>query len=1338
MMRRVFGIAVVALLLTPMAAFCQYDPPDGGEDLEDLFSALLLAEAGPLLGQEGPQADTLNPAVSALVQRTTFDAGYVALVGLDPADGWQGHVANFGMILPTRGAVISGSAHLLMMPLPGMEWGTSVAIHGSAAKELYPGWLAGIGLRLIGGGLDRFDVGAALDLGMVRQAAASGRLRNLEWGIAFRNLGKWYSPSTTNSALTSPFTLAGGIAFDAISTEWLTLRTSASLTVPGFRNARLGLSARATLFDVVSFHGGWKIDARQLIESGISARSLIPSFGLSVTFRTSLGEEGFAAERGWTQTEVMTSASAAPLYNGVWGFGAGLNAPLGIIDTVGPAIEVDYDDIEYISPNNDGTQDALVVPITITDERFVVRWRFEVADANGTVVRTIANKDERPENAGFQSFVDRVTAVSAGVAIPPEIRWDGTSDDGSLVDDGEYRFSVSALDDNGNSSVSALFPVVVDATAPEVAVAQPASDERIFSPNDDGNKDVITIAQTGSSEDEWLATVTNASGAVVRSYTWRSAAPLDLVWDGRNDDGRVVADGLYRYQIRATDRGGNRAAASLANIIVNTESTPVSVSISTGRFSPNGDGALDTVTITPEVPNTVGIVEWSLVVRTAAGETVRAHTFREEPPEAVVFDGRDEDGEVIPEGQYFAELEVAYRNGNHPSAQSAVFEVDVTPPLADARIDRDLFSPNNDGNLDTITIFNEASREERWYGRITNSDGVAVRTFTWLDVPEQRVVWGGRQDDGRLSVDGRYFYTLESTDGAGNRGATTPIPFVIDTSDADVAVRAEFEAFSPNADGVRDLQRFFPRVERELQVASYVLSVESETGEVVRSFEGRGEISGSVTWDGTRSNGRHVADGRYRGVVNVTFSNGVLTDAQTALFEVDTVPPTIELTSEYLLFSPDGDGNRDVLRIEQSSSDEEQWSGRIRSSSGETVKELIWTGTTRSIEWAGTDEAGNAVADGSYQYSVTSSDRAGNEATGVLSGIVVDTRIPRLFVTASADGISPNDDDIRDSMSFELYTSMLDGASGWTLTIRSTDGLVVREFDGASLEASRTIDWDGRDGRGNVREGVFVGEYVVEYEKGNRATARSGEVRVDISPPAASVELTPLPFSPDNDGVDDDLAIRLSIEDESEIQGWRFEILDRNRRFFNEFSGRGMPASEIIWDGRASDGELVISAEDYPYVLTVGDELGNITTAEGLIPVDILVIRVGDRLLVQISNITFAPNSPSLVLDPNDERGAKNLAILERLAVIFEKYDSYNIRIEGHAVNVSGTEREEREELQPLSLARAQAVMDAMVEAGISARRISVVGRGGIEPVVPHTDLENRWKNRRVEFVLIR
>jgi flagellar hook assembly protein FlgD/outer membrane protein OmpA-like peptidoglycan-associated protein len=1341
MRRNRISVLICLGLCIQVLAFGQYAPIDGAEDFTDLFSPVLLAEGAPVSFGEGPQTDVLNPATSGLVQRTTLDASYVALTGFGDSAlgaGWQGHVVNLGIVSPTRAAVFSGSFHVVSSALVGMPIGTSAWLHASAAKELYPGWLVGAGLRFGGGNGDTFDVGAAIDLGMLRLAGTLGPFEDFTWGFALQNFGKWYKPVAASGPLPSAFTPAGGLSFTAYRNEWLQVQTSGSLSAPGFQNLRAGLTGRVTLFDVVSLHAGWKVDLRQIIDPAIATRSFIPSFGISANFRTGLGEEGFAADRGWTETELKTQAGAAPLYNDVWAIGAGVNAPLGIIDRIGPEVEITYPKTENISPNNDGTSDALTVPLTIQDERFVMSWRFEVIDSDGAVVRTIRNKDDRPENAGFQSIVDRLLDVRTGIQIPESIRWNGVTDDGEIAPDGEYTFRVVAEDDNGNLGVSDVPSVVVDSTPPEITILAVADRDRIFSPNGDGNKDVFTIGQTGTSETLWRAEIVNSLGTSVRSFTWADSPPRDVQWDGRSENGEALPDGVYRYRVSSVDAAGNSARGEIANIIMNTEVTPVSVAIGSSFFSPNGDGSMDTVTLRPSVPITVGISDWELVVTDAQGRSVRRYGDTQVAPSPVVFEGLSDSQTLVNEGSYHAVLTVRYVNGNAPSAASPEFVVDLTHPVVAVQSDNALISPNGDGKLDTVTFFQETSREERWIGTVSNESGAVVRQVVWPTLADQQVTWNGRQDDGRLAGDGTYFYVLESTDRAGNRVSSTPIQIVVDTSDAEIGVRAEFEAFSPNADNVRDRQRLFVRVDREGDVASYDVTVLDTSGGTVRRFEGRNAVQPSVTWDGTQANGRRAPDGLYQARLTVRFANGIEISAGTGEFVVDTAEPSVTVTVPYLLFSPDGDGERETIRIVQASSVEEAWTGSIRDESGGLIREYFWAGTVVPIEWDGTDTAGNTAADGTYHYQVSATDRAGNSKTGGVSDIVVDTREPRLFVTSSTSAFSPDDDGVRDDLSFDMYANLLDGATGWRLTIKTAAGLVVKEYSGTDVVDSRTIDWDGRDGRGQLREGLFTAEFAIEYEKGNRPVASTGQFRVDVSDPIVRLSLEPVPFSPDNDDVDDDLEISIDVADQSPIRAWRLEIFDRNNRFFNEFSGLGMPAARLIWDGRAADGELVISAEDYPYRFTVSDELGNTTVQEGVIPVDILVIRDGDRLKVQISSITFAPNSPQLIIDPADERGAKNRAILLRLAEIFEKYASYSIRIEGHAVNISGTETEERTELAPLSLSRAQSVKDAMVELGISERRVSVVGLGGTEPLVPHDDLDNRWKNRRVEFVLIR
>jgi hypothetical protein len=94
--------------------------------------------------------------------------------------------------------------------------------------------------------------------------------------------------------------------------------------------------------------------------------------------------------------------------------------------------------------------------------------------------------------------------------------------------------------------------------------------------------------------------------------TYTNASPASLAWDGRDDVGARCPDGVYGYRISATDRAGNSAFASLENIILNTEETPIKLSIDRSYFSPSpGGGVLNLI---PDVPNTNGIETWSLEI----------------------------------------------------------------------------------------------------------------------------------------------------------------------------------------------------------------------------------------------------------------------------------------------------------------------------------------------------------------------------------------------------------------------------------------------------------------------------------------------------------------------------------------------------------------------------------------------------------------------------------------------------------------------------------------------------------------------------------------------------
>jgi flagellar motor protein MotB len=221
--------------------------------------------------------------------------------------------------------------------------------------------------------------------------------------------------------------------------------------------------------------------------------------------------------------------------------------------------------------------------------------------------------------------------------------------------------------------------------------------------------------------------------------------------------------------------------------------------------------------------------------------------------------------------------------------------------------------------------------------------------------------------------------------------------------------------------------------------------------------------------------------------------------------------------------------------------------------------------------------------------------------------------------------------------------------------------------------------------------------------------------------------------------VDDELFIHLSARDASPIAEWSLEIheTEGTSQLFYRIGGRGSPSDRIIWDGRSSRGELVQGASDYEYIYTASDALGNSSTIRGIIGTDVLVIRDGDILRIQIPSITFRAYYADFIGIPQD-RLENNIRVLRRVAEILNRFRDYRITVEGHANPVLGTAREETETLMPLSLARAEFTIEQLGGYGVSRNRLSPIGRGGTINVANPQDQANSWKNRRVEFLLIR
>ncbi len=118
------------------------------------------------------------------------------------------------------------------------------------------------------------------------------------------------------------------------------------------------------------------------------------------------------------------------------------------------------------------------------------------------------------------------------------------------------------------------------------------------------------------------------------------------------------------------------------------------------------------------------------------------------------------------------------------------------------------------------------------------------------------------------------------------------------------------------------------------------------------------------------------------------------------------------------------------------------------------------------------------------------------------------------------------------------------------------------------------------------------------------------------------------------------------------------------------------------------------------------------------------VTRPGDEIALYLrSDILFAPNSSNLT-----ERSAQSLSAI---AAVLVRYDSTLVTVNGYTDTLGAPDR-----AIALSQERADAVAQALRDAGIDARRIVTHGLGATHLKIPTGPNVGEPRNRRVEILI--
>lgn len=224
-------------------------------------------------------------------------------------------------------------------------------------------------------------------------------------------------------------------------------------------------------------------------------------------------------------------------------------------------------------------------------------------------------------------------------------------------------------------------------------------------------------------------------------------------------------------------------------------------------------------------------------------------------------------------------------------------------------------------------------------------------------------------------------------------------------------------------------------------------------------------------------------------------------------------------------------------------------------------------------------------------------------------------------------------------------------------------------------------------------------------------------------------------FTPDGDGVEDTVIFDVTHDaaEHGGLASWELRVYDPGNNLFWRQKGTEEIETPFTWTGESLSGAEVESGCLYQYVWYVKANDGSDGFIPGLISTGIMIKEHDGVLTFSLSSIQFGPDSSEFD-NISKEQAQRNYELFDEVAEILERYAGYNVTVEGHANNVTGTEREHIEELLPLSQARAETVKRELVKRGIKAERITPIGKGSSAMV---TRLRaDWWKNRRVEFIM--
>jgi len=177
------------------------------------------------------------------------------------------------------------------------------------------------------------------------------------------------------------------------------------------------------------------------------------------------------------------------------------------------------------------------------------------------------------------------------------------------------EFRASATGTPGGGGDTSGPPEITSLTAGVAASGRGLTDGPVsFHPNGDGLDEQLVLTHTVTRPANLDATVTNAAGAMVRTYSlWSTKGTTTSIWNGRGDNGSIVPDGRYTLTYVPRDATGVTGDPVSVDALVLTAIKLGTPSVAT-FFARDNDALSKTVKLKVTVTQ-AAVVSWQILDR---------------------------------------------------------------------------------------------------------------------------------------------------------------------------------------------------------------------------------------------------------------------------------------------------------------------------------------------------------------------------------------------------------------------------------------------------------------------------------------------------------------------------------------------------------------------------------------------------------------------------------------------------------------------------------------------------------------------------------------------------